>query len=166
MLRKFLVLMVLSIFVDVYSQNYETFFSLKYKEIGADTDYRYRGAGIIVGEPTGLTGTIYLSKHIAIDGVVSWNLREGGFLHLHTDCLLHDFDKFYVEQGELCWYWGAGIFLHLSEESGVGARLPLGVKYFFEDAPFSVFGEVSPNLRVIPGIKVTADIMGGVRYLF
>ena len=62
--------------ISVFSQNLSFSSSLNRGQIGGDTDDMYRGVGIILGEPSGITGIVYLSRTYAIDGAVSWDLRE------------------------------------------------------------------------------------------
>lgn len=150
----------------VYSQSLQFGMANTDGSVGGDSDYLYRGAGVIIGEPTGLTGIVYLSRQWAIDGAVSWNLKEGGFLHILGDLILHDYDKFYVDKGDMALYYGFGGFAHLGDESRIGIRIPVGVKYFFEDSPFAVFGEIAPNLKLMPDIDFLVDVYVGVRYLF
>ena len=43
------------------------------------------GIGIIVGEPTGICGKLWLSGRTAIDGAAAWSFNKNGNLHLHAD---------------------------------------------------------------------------------
>ena len=165
-MKKLLFAFFVLIYTIAYSQSIQFGIANTHGLVGDDSDYLYRGAGVIIGEPTGLTGIVYLSRHWAIDGAVSWNLREGGFLHIHGDLIVHDYDKFYIDKGDMALYFGFGGFSHLGDESRIGIRVPIGVKYLFEDSPFTVFGEIAPNLKLLPDIDVLVDVFVGVRYLF
>ena len=166
MKRALVLICVVFITSNVFSQDLNFSSSFYRGQIGGDLDDMYRGVGIILGEPSGITGIVYLSRTYAIDGAVSWDLREGGYLHIHGDMLFHDYDKFSVDEGDLTFYYGLGAFAHLSDKGRVGIRIPVGIKYFFEDSPFSVFCETAPNLKLIPDIDVLVDLFVGIRYLF
>ncbi|MFC1725684.1 hypothetical protein ACFL4T_08655 [candidate division KSB1 bacterium] len=166
MKRAIILLFMIFVSTSVFSQNLNFSSSFKRGQIGGDSDYMYRGVGIILGEPSGITGIVYLSRTYAIDGAVSWDLREKGFLHVHGDLLFHDFDKFSVDKGEMAFYYGLGGFVHLSDKGRVGIRIPMGIKYFFEDSPFSIFFEAAPNLKLLPDIDVLVNLFVGIRYLF
>ena len=47
------------------------------------------GAGIILGEPTGLSAKSWLSQQNAIDLGLAYSFRHRGYFHLHADYLWH-----------------------------------------------------------------------------
>ncbi len=47
------------------------------------------GLGVILGEPTGLSGKYWTSSTNAIDGGLAWSFRHAGFFHVHADYLWH-----------------------------------------------------------------------------
>lgn len=47
------------------------------------------GLGVILGEPTGLSGKYWVSSKNAIDGGLAWSFRRSGFFHVHADYLWH-----------------------------------------------------------------------------
>ena len=67
------------------------------------------GLGVIIGEPTGLSAKAWLSDNTAADAGAAWSVW-GGYqaLHIHADFLLHSFNVFPVDPGELPLYYGVG----------------------------------------------------------
>ena len=47
------------------------------------------GVGIILGDPTGLTGKMWLSSRQAIDAALSYDFRHNNYIYLHGDFLMH-----------------------------------------------------------------------------
>ena len=48
------------------------------------------GPGVMLGEPTGLDGKLWLNKTHAVDGGLAWSLSEHQPLHLHADYLFQN----------------------------------------------------------------------------
>ena len=112
------------------------------------------GLGIIVGEPTGISGKYQLSTKNAIDGAVAWSLDGDNELHLHGDYLYHWYEVVTVEKGSLPLFAGVGGRFRFREnrDDEVGVRFPVGLTYLFDDAPFDVFLEVAPILELAPDL--------------
>jgi hypothetical protein len=123
------------------------------------------GAGIIVGEPTGLSAKSWLSEYDALDAGVAWSISHGWF-HLHADYLRHVFGLIPVEKGQLPLYFGLGARLGFGNDVIIGARVPLGVDYLFDGTPLDVFIEIVPGLAIIPDTKFDMGGGIGVRYWF
>jgi len=66
------------------------------------------GLGVIVGEPTGISGKLWLSGKTAIDGAVAWSFDKNAKLQVHGDFLIHKFDLIIVDKGRLPLYYGIG----------------------------------------------------------
>ena len=47
-----------------------------------------------------------------------------------------------------------------------GIRVPLGVTYLFEEAPFDVFFELVPVLDLSPDVDLDINVAVGLRYYF
>ena len=123
------------------------------------------GAGIIVGEPTGLSAKSWLSSHDAIDAGVAWSISHGWF-HIHADYLRHVFELIPVEMGQLPLYFGLGARLGFGNDVIIGARVPVGLDYIFDGTPLDVFIEIVPGLAIIPDTKFDMGGGIGVRYWF
>ena len=130
------------------------------------------GLGIIIGEPTGLSAKAWLSGNTAVDAAAGWSSRHE-YVHLHADFLLHNFGLFDVDPGDLPLYYGIGGRLVLADgnhdhndEMTAGLRVPVGVSYLFDTAPFDLFLEVVPLLNLLPGTEFDINGAVGVRYYF
>ena len=124
------------------------------------------GLGLIFGEPTGLSAKMWTSERTAIDAAVAWSFVGSGWLHIHSDFLIHNFDLIDVSEGSLPVYFGVGAYLGLASDLGLGARVPVGLAYHFEGAPVEVFFELAPGLALLPEIKFYIGGGIGARYYF
>lgn len=124
------------------------------------------GLGLYLGEPTGIGMKGWVSPNGAVAGAMAWSFAGNGHLHIHVDYHRHSFNLFNVDKGKLPVYYGIGAKVVFQDDPILGARIPLGINYIFEDAPLDVFAEIVPGLRLIPGTEF--DLAGGVgiRYFF
>ncbi len=124
------------------------------------------GLGVILGEPTGISGKYWVGSSNAIDGGLAWSFRHSGFFHVHADYLwniplnIQDVPRlnFYVGIGGRLGF-GSGSVL-------VGARVPVGLVYWAKNVPLDVFLEVAPILDLAPATEFTANGGVGVRFFF
>lgn len=123
-------------------------------------------AGIILGEPTGLTAKWWQSGTQAYDLAVAWSAGSEDRFHLHANYLIHRPDLIVVEQGKLPLYFGVGARVGIAKESELGIRIPLGIAYHIETHPVEVFFEIVPVFNLIPGTAFDANGGFGVRYSF
>lgn len=136
------------------------------------------GLGIIVGEPTGLSLKKWTRDDRAVDAGVAWSFSENDSLHLHADYLFHRFELIAIPEinGKLPLYFGLGARVKLKEENNgkgrnnddvlVGVRVPLGISYLFENAPFDIFAEVVPVLDLAPDTDFDLNAAVGTRLYF
>lgn len=124
------------------------------------------GAGIILGEPTGLCFKYWTGKSTAFDGAAAWSFGKKDALHLHADMLFHNSDLIKVSQGSLPVYYGIGARIRLEDKSKMGVRIPMGITYQFAKAPFDVFLEIVPLLDLAPATDFGLNGAIGVRYYF
>ena len=124
------------------------------------------GLGIIVGEPTGLSLKMWTGSNSAFDAAAAWSFSGDGQLHLHADYLRHSFDIFDVNKGKLPLYYGLGAKVVLKNETVIGARVPVGLAYIFEDSPLDIFFEVVPGLDLTPSTDFAINGGVGIRYYF
>jgi hypothetical protein len=124
------------------------------------------GIGVIVGEPTGLSGKLWLTGHTAIDGAVAWSFGNQDALHLHADYLVHNLNLIRVDQGRMAVHFGIGGRLKFDDDSSFGIRVPIGLTYLFQDAPMDVFLEVVPLMDLAPKTEFNPNAAIGVRYFF
>jgi len=124
------------------------------------------GLGVIVGEPTGLSGKWWIEDSAAVDAAAAWSFGEKSAVHLHADYLFHSFSLLKVEKGRLPVYFGIGGRIKFESNSKVGVRIPVGVDYIFTGAPLDIFLELVPLLDLVPNTKFLFNGGIGVRYFF
>jgi hypothetical protein len=123
------------------------------------------GLGVILGEPTGVSGKSWISQRTAIDGGLAWSFRGAGSVHIHADHLWHFLgvpeasERFSV-------YVGVGGRIATLDESVLGVRFPVGLVWWPKDAPLDVFVEFVPILDLAPASEFDANGGIGVRYFF
>jgi len=123
--------------------------------------------GIVLGEPTGFSGKVWTTLNSAFDLGVAWSFGKGGHIHLHGDYLIHSFDFFNVETGDMPLYFGIGGRVRLEEkDSRVGLRIVVGTEYIFREAPVSIFLEIAPIMDIIPETASNLNAGFGIRYIF
>jgi hypothetical protein len=149
---------------------------------GSPTNQKY-GIGLILGEPTGITGKMWLSPITAIDGGIAYSFNS--FFLFYSDYLYHFPRAFGHETqfvSELTPYIGVGgmfliesstnnvdrSYFHSNQGSvGLAIRVPLGIEWRPADgAPLGVFVELAPGIGIIP--TTYGVIQGGIgaRYYF
>ena len=114
------------------------------------------GIGFIAGAPTGMSIEIHSSRITAVNAAVAWP-RDSTYIHL--DHVWHDPGLFRAEHGELIFYYGIGGRLKLwdnstARDNEVSLRLPLGLCYVFEQAPFDIFAEIVPRVDIAPDLSL------------
>tara|TARA_R110002096_G_scaffold44524_2_gene119697 strand:- start:7328 stop:7813 length:486 start_codon:yes stop_codon:yes gene_type:complete len=133
------------------------------------------GAGLIVGEPTGLSLKYYLGDDTAIDGAIGGAFLGKG-LQVHADFLWHPWILESKPSFALPAYVGLGARV-LDRNGGggdedhfrIGARFVGGLLFDFREVPLDVFVEVAgvTDYRT-KGSAFGLDINlgAGVRYYF
>lgn len=140
------------------------------------------GLGVMVGDPTGISGKAWIAKDKAIDLGLAWGLWRGGYLHLHADYLFHHMELIPVRTGKLPLYFGPGLrvrtwnngryrhrghsYDHDETRMDLGIRFPVGLAYLLDGYPVDLFLEVVPTLDIMPGTYLDLDAGLGVRYYF
>jgi len=130
------------------------------------------GLGVIVGEPTGLSGKLWQSRSTALDFGAAWSFVNESAFHLHFDILVHRFDLIQVESGKLPLYYGLGARVkfaeddHGDQDTSVGIRFPVGLDYLFAGEPLDLFVEIVPILDIAPETDVSLNASVGFRYWF
>ena len=140
--------------------------------------YHY-GLGVILGEPTGISGKYWLNDKEAYDLSVSF--RFSSYLYVSGAYLYHNYDFFkdakYARDTAL--YYGVGLRLigdsehryrkHFREDTYdtiLGVRGTIGLSYFIPNQPFEIFAELSPILNVIPGANLDFSAGVGARFMW
>ena len=134
---------------------------------GAQTDRPF-GLGIIIGEPTGISAKLYLSRANALQGALAWSLQGNNDIQIDGDYLFHRYDWITVEKGQLPVYFGIGGGVSFREHADdiVGIRFPIGLDYIFEDVPLDVFVQLVPIFEIVPSTDVELNGALGIRFFF
>ncbi len=134
------------------------------RPLGSAGDF---GAGLIIGDPTGLTGKWWLSQTRAVDLALAWDLSgpENRF-ETHADYLWHFPLHIAGMEGRLPLYVGVGGRLLAGHNARVGVRVPFGISYLSAQVPFEVFAEVTPLLDFTPDSDTSVSAALGARFYF
>jgi hypothetical protein len=124
------------------------------------------GLGIILGEPTGISGKLWTGHGNAIDGAVAWSFDDEDAVYLHGDFLFHKFYQYEEWRHRLLPYYGIGGRLKFEDKTKVGIRIPLGMNYLLVNSPLDFFIEVVPLLDLAPSTEFSLDGAIGIRYFF
>ncbi|KAB2881116.1 hypothetical protein F9K33_02625 [bacterium] len=124
------------------------------------------GLGIIVGDPTGINGKLWMSPNTAFDAAAAWDLGKNGGIQVHGDFLIHKYNLITVQSGKLPVYFGMGGLIGLHDKKAIGMRGPVGLDYLFATAPVDIFIELVPVFVLIPKTDFTFNGAIGVRYFF
>lgn len=124
------------------------------------------GLGVILGEPTGISGKLWIEDSKAIDGAVAWSFEKESAVHVHADLLFHSSNISKVEMSKLLLYYGIGGRIKFEEDGKAGVRVPLGINYLSSGAPLDIFLEIVPLLDLAPSTEFDLNAAIGIRYFF
>ncbi len=126
------------------------------------------GVGVILGEPTGLTGKYWLDETNAIDAGVAIGLfGVNTEFSLHADYLYH-INNLIKWKYKLPFYYGFGIRMRFASHNPMkfGVRGVVGVMMYFKKLPIDAFFEIAPSFRLLPTTGLDMDVAIGGRYYF
>ena len=126
------------------------------------------GLGIIVGEPTGISGKYWLDQTKAVDFALGYGLLgDKSRLSLHFDYLYHT-DRNLIENLNMPIYYGFGLRIrtHSEEKGSLGVRGVIGILENLENYPVELFFEIAPVFQLLPETKLKLDAAIGGRYYF
>lgn len=126
------------------------------------------GLGIILGEPTGISGKAWTSSINAFDFGLGYSFSpRNSRVHLHVDYLFHSLRPFDSSEKFLL-YYGPGIRLKSrhNDDSILGIRFVIGLAWIPRNAPVDVFLEAAPILNIIPGTSFNMNAGLGARFYF
>lgn len=129
------------------------------------------GLGLIVGEPTGISGKYVFTEQFALQGALGLSVIEKGFW-LNSDFLLQ-FHNVFTRDGRWPLYLGGGLILQDRGNSGknkngglsLGIRAVAGVEFLADDR-VTIFGELSAQPFIIPSLDFGVGLALGIRYWF
>jgi len=131
--------------------------------LAAAVGFAQTSVGIILGEPTGLSGKQWIGEGASLDLAVAWSFVPEGAFYLHVDYQQH-FDDLDIDVGTLLWFAGIGPRIYIGNDVGLGLRIPVGLVYDIDDVPLEVFLELAPGLNLFPGTVFNFGGGIGVRY--
>ena len=128
------------------------------------------GAGIVLGDPTGITFKGYITERFAIDAIGAWS-----FVHDTISIvgdLTYDFLDIPVNVSSftLPFYVGAGAIIGFGKKGKNDGktfaiiRVPVGVAMQFVNYPIEVFFEIAPGIQIAPSTDI--DVSGGIGVRF
>jgi hypothetical protein len=119
------------------------------------------GIGAMLGEPTGVSIKSWFNEQAAFDVGAAWSIAGRESLHMHADYLRH---SWFEKNDQLAFYYGIGGRIIFTDEAQLGARVPLGLTYVFENVPFDLFLEAAPILDLTPDVELAGNGAVGIRY--
>jgi len=126
------------------------------------------GAGIMVGQPTGLSGKYWLNQVNALDFGLGFSFaKDDSRIHIHADYLWHSNTS--IESSEkFSFYYGPGIKLRSgkNDDAQLGIRGVIGIEWMAAKIPIDVFLEIAPVFNFVPGTSFKVDASFGARYYF
>jgi len=124
------------------------------------------GIGVILGEPTGVSGKGWLSSRSAFDAGLAWSFRGNGYIHAHMDYLWHFADAVNTEQQILPYLGVGGRVVGRNGSSIAGVRMVGGFAWLPEGTPLDVFLEIAPVLDLAPATEMSVNGGLGMRFFF
>ncbi len=126
-----------------------------------------KAAGVIIGEPTALSGKYWLEPDRAIDGALGFGFGREGGLYVHSDYLFHTMRAYQLGTEVFNLFYGPGVRAKFGEKDfRMGIRGAFGTSYYFRGAPLEVFAELGPIFDLSPGTEFSMTGGIGLRYTF
>ncbi len=126
-----------------------------------------KGLGLMIGNPTGLNGKMWLENGHAIDGGAGFTFGKQTNFSVHSDYLLQkDGAFFFNDVHPLDLYYGIGGRMEFADDINLGVRVPVGLVQRSEDKSSDIFGEIAPIFDFIGRTGVELHILIGSRYYF
>lgn len=124
------------------------------------------GLGIILGEPTGISGKYWTSSRNAIDGGLAWSFRNHGYFHAHADYLWHFSDLSQTRERFVPYIGIGGRIGAESESARLGVRIVGGIAFLPRNTPLDIFLEIAPILDLAPATEMRLNGGIGIRFFF
>lgn len=121
------------------------------------------GVGLILFEPSGLTGKTWLGRSTALAGAVGWSGEKGNHLHLSADFLFFRRQLEGDRNLSLDLYIGLGGKIIFRDFDQAWVRCPVGLDVLLRRSPLNFFIELVPNFN-FHELKLFGAV--GFRYLF
>lgn len=141
-----------------------------------------KAIGIVLGDPSGITGKLWLEDAHAVD--MGLSLTSDNFILIYSDYLFH-FPGLFGSSSDFAQqlkpYVGLGAELSFARNTavtgnryltaggsgmGLGVRIPIGAEWMIPDAPFGIFLEIAPVLGITPRGYSVLESGIGARWYF
>jgi hypothetical protein len=140
---------------------------------GRSTEKGTFGAGIIIGEPTGVSARLYVKDDQALQAAAGFAFIGGG-IHMHLDYVFHPIILQSRDSFVLLAYVGPGVRLIQyradNDFVAIGLRGVAGLLFDFKDNPLDAFVEVAGVIEYgfadDEGFGPALNVAAGVRYYF
>lgn len=123
------------------------------------------GLGFIAGDPSGLSGKLWLSPDNALDFLGGFSILDDR-ISLNVDYVWHEWNLIPVNKGQLPLYYGMGVGTTVASHAFIGVRGVVGLEYLFPNAPLDVFLELGPGAAILPSTEFTMSGGLGMRFFF
>ena len=124
------------------------------------------GIGVVLGEPTGISGKGWVSEKNAIGGGLAWSFRRTGSIHVHADYLWHFLHAIH-SPSRFVPYAGPGVRIGGGRGGGVfGIRIVGGIGFWPPDSPLDIFAELAPIVDLAPATELSFNGGIGIRFFF
>ena len=129
------------------------------------------GAGVVAGDPFGLSGKYWVDKTQAIDAAAGWDVTHTESFELYADYLFHNFEMLSIKERPVALFFGAGPRFTFNDQdhdgdTSFGLRLPVGLTYLLPHDPIEMFGEIVPGMDLAPSSQFKLQWGLGVRFYF
>jgi len=133
------------------------------------------GVGFALGDPSGISAKIPTSEMNAINLVMGYDVDPApgdgdccndGRLYVGGDYVWYNYNLIPVSVGKLPLYYGPGVWASIANNSSIGIRAVLGLEYQFANAPFDMFLEIGPGIRIVPNTSGDVSAGLGARFFF
>jgi len=133
--------------------------------------------GVLIGEPTALSGKLNVSKYQGFDAALAWSLRNISTFYLHLDYLKRFYLISGIDFGEMPLYLGFGGRIGFTKYSGdkvyhsdtkvlVGGRIPAGIMLQLYNFPMEFFLETAFIVDFLPETAIDLNLGLGLRFCF
>ncbi|MBI3005927.1 MAG: hypothetical protein HYY49_11020 [Ignavibacteriales bacterium] len=126
------------------------------------------GLGVVIGDPTGMSANLWMSRQSTLQFGFSLSDRfKGNRALMSVDYLWHSFDVIRSTE-RFPVYYGVGGALTSGGggEAALGVRGVFGVAWLSRQVPIDVFFQVVPTVIIVPASSFGVGAGVGVRFYF
>jgi hypothetical protein len=148
------------------------------------------GIGFVLGNPSGLSAKLPAGPANAFQFILAFDQGRGygnrgwdaydcgpngpnnndeycdSRIYIGGDYVWYKYDAIQVSKGRLPFYYGPGVWVSASDYASFGLRFALGLEYQFATAPFDIFFELAPGVRINPNTQGYLSSGLGARFFF